>query len=258
MNFEIIDINSTNLVKYGLFCKKSQKKEVGYKNKIEWIKERFKEGLKYKLLRIREQNKVSLGGFIEYIPGKYNWRGIAADDWMVIHCIWIVGKFKKKGYASRLLEECMKDAAEVGMQGIVCMTAEKGGWLPNKRLFEKHGFKKVDEFKPYFGLYAKALSDKARLPKFFPISNDKIKEYDTRVTVLYSHQCPYISRTIEEIRDFAETKALSFQAINLKSCKEAQQNQIHPYGTYCIFSDEKLLSYIPGERKRILDLLNEK
>lgn len=258
MNYEIIDINSTNLEKYGLFCKKSQKKEAGYINKVEWIKDRFKEGLKYKILRIKEGNNVRLGGFIEYIPGEYNWRGIEAPGWMVIHCIWIVGRDKKKGYASKLLEECIKDAREADMHGVVCMTAEKGGWLPNSNLFKKHGFKKVDEFDPHFGLYANIFTDKGVLPKFYPISIDKIKEYHKKITILYSYQCPYISQTIEQIKGFAESNSLSLEAVNLKSFKEAQQNQIHPYGTYCILSDGKLLSYIPGERKRILDLLNEK
>jgi len=257
MNFEIIDINSTNVEKYGLFCKKSQKKEAGYKNKVEWIKERFKEGLKYKLLRVKEANKVRLGGFIEYIPGEYNWRGIEAPDWMVIHCIWVVGRDKKRGYASRLLEECLKDAREADMQGVVCMTAEKGGWLPNKKLFEKHRFEKVDEYEPFFGLYARAVLDKVTFPKFYPISIDKMNEYDKKITILYSHQCPYITRTVEEIRSFAKKADLSFQEINLKNCKDAQLNQIHPYGTYCIFSDDKFLSYIPGEKKRILNFLKK-
>jgi hypothetical protein len=47
---EIIDINEDNVDLDGLFCKKSQKKQIGYQNKVTWIKKRFKEGLKYKML----------------------------------------------------------------------------------------------------------------------------------------------------------------------------------------------------------------
>ena len=53
----IIDINEKNINEYGLLCKKSQKKEVGYQNKVNWIKERFKEGLRYKLLLVKEGKK---------------------------------------------------------------------------------------------------------------------------------------------------------------------------------------------------------
>jgi hypothetical protein len=75
---EIIDINKDNVDLDGLFCKKSQKKQAGYQNKITWIKKRFKEGLKYKMLMIIEKGKQNSRGFIEYIPGEYNWRGIQA------------------------------------------------------------------------------------------------------------------------------------------------------------------------------------
>ncbi|GAH09214.1 unnamed protein product, partial [marine sediment metagenome] len=58
------------------------KKEKGYQNKVKWIKERLKEGLKYKLLWVTEGSKKETSrGFIEYIPGQYNWRGIQAENW---------------------------------------------------------------------------------------------------------------------------------------------------------------------------------
>ena len=57
MSARIIDINEKNIKEYSLFCKKSQKKEVGYQNKVKWIKERLKEGLRYKLLLVKEGEK---------------------------------------------------------------------------------------------------------------------------------------------------------------------------------------------------------
>ncbi|MHA2203500.1 MAG: N-acetyltransferase family protein [Candidatus Hodarchaeales archaeon] len=258
MNYQIIDVNKKNLDEYGLFCKQSQKKEVGYQNKIKWIQNRFKEGLRYKILKVKEGNKIASRGFIEYIPGEYSWRGIDADGFMVIHCIWVVGRHKKKGYASKLLQECISDAKELEMFGVVGMTAEKGGWLPTKKFFEKQAFKKVDEFQPYFGLYVKIFKDNAPTPKFFPISEDKRKEYGEGITILYSHQCPYIPLLIDDVKQFADNNNLDFQVLNLKDSKEAQLNQVHPYGTYCILCKGELLSYKPGMRKETLDLLKAK
>ena len=139
---KIIDINKNNIDEYGLFCKKSQKREVGYQNKVKWIKERFKEGLKYKLLIVKEGERETSRGFIEYIPGEYSWRGIQADGWMVIHCLWVVGKHKKKGYGSKLLNLCIKDTREQGMYGVVGMSADKGGWLPNSKIYIKYSILK--------------------------------------------------------------------------------------------------------------------
>jgi hypothetical protein len=48
--------------------------------------------------------------FIEYIPGEYAWRAVNADGYMLIHCIWVVGSGKNKGYATRLLRLCEQEA----------------------------------------------------------------------------------------------------------------------------------------------------
>jgi len=48
---EIVDVNPETISVHGLFCRKSRKKTEGYQRKLSWIRERFKEGLKYKMLR---------------------------------------------------------------------------------------------------------------------------------------------------------------------------------------------------------------
>lgn len=254
----IIDINEENINKYGLLCKKSQKKQVGYQNKVKWIKERVKEGLRYKILLVKEGEKETSRGFIEYISGEYNWRGIQANNWMVIHCIWVIGKHKNKGHASQLLEECIKDAKEAKMYGVVAMTAEKGGWLPNMKLFVKNGFEKVDELAPYYGLYAKAFSENVPKPQFYPLSQDKLKEYGEGVTILYTQQCPYLPILVNDMEEISNEKNVKFQALLLKDTKEAQQNRLHPYGTFCAIYDGKILPYKPGIKKELRELLNKK
>ena len=253
---KIIDVNEKNLDEYGLFCKKTKKTLAGYQNKVNWIKERFKEGLKYKLLIVKEGNKETSRGMIEYIPGEYNWRGIQANGWMVIHCLWVVGKHKKKGYGSNLLQECIKDAKEAGMHGVVGMSADKGGFVPKTKIYLNNGFEKVDEMKPYFGLYAKFLNEKAPKPKFHPISNDKVKEYSKGITILYSDQCPYIVDFIDELEKEIKTKKDSFNVIKLNNCKEAQHNGVHPYGTYCIACKGEITLYKRTTKKEILEFLN--
>ena len=195
---KIIDINEKNIDKLELFCKKTKKKLRGYQNKVKWIKERFKEGLKYKLLMVNEGNKETSRGMIEYIPGDYNWRGIQAEGWMVIHCLWVVGKHKEKGYGSQLIDLALKDAKEVGLYGVVGMTAEKGGWLPKKKLYEKLGFEMVDEMEPHFNLFAKSIRANAPKPKFYPMSEEKLKSHGSGVTILYSDQCPYVVDLLDE------------------------------------------------------------
>jgi len=43
--YELVDVNESNLEEYDFLCKKSDKKGEGYRNKASWIRERFKEGM---------------------------------------------------------------------------------------------------------------------------------------------------------------------------------------------------------------------
>jgi len=254
---KIIDINEENIDEQEMFCKKTKKKLPGYQSKLKWMKERFKEGLKYKLLIVKEGDKETSRGMIEYIPGEYNWRGIQTDGWMVIHCLWVVGKHKKHGHGSSLLQEAIRDAKEAGMHGVVGMSAEKGGWLPKRNIYLNNGFKKVDGMEPYFELYAYIFSDKAPKPKFYPMSDDKISEYSDGVTILYSDQCPYVVDLVEELNDEFKDKKDRLKTIKINSCKEAQQNSVYPYGTYCIICNGEKTLYVHQTRKKILQSLNE-
>ena len=246
---KIIDINENNIDDSELFCKKTKKKLAGYQNKLKWMKKRFKEGLKYKLLVVNEGNKETSRGMIEYIPGEYNWRGIKAEGWMVIHCLWVVGKHKKKGYGSQLIDFAIKDAKEAGMHGVVGMTAEKGGWLPKRNLYEKLGFELVDEMEPHFGLYIKSFSDDVHKPEFYPVSKDKIKEYSSGVTIFYTDQCPYVVDLVNEIKEMPKGDKANF--IKLGSCKEAQENGIYPYGSYCVICNGERVLYQHSLKKQI-------
>jgi L-amino acid N-acyltransferase YncA len=250
----IVDVNEKNIDDQELFCKKTKKKFAGYQNKVKWMKERFKEGLKYKVLYVKEGNKETSRGMIEYIPGEYNWRGIQADGWMVIHCIWVVGKAKGQGSGDKLLQVAIEDAEKQGMHGIVVMSAEKGGWLPNKKLLLKNGFEKVDEIEPYFTLYAKIFNKEAPKPKFNPINENRQKEYSEGVTIVYTDQCPYITDLVEETT--GTDKKGKFKAIKINNYKEAQENGLYPYGTYCIICDGNISLYKHTTKKEITNILN--
>ncbi len=61
---EIIDVHSENVDKTGFFCFMSKRKSEGYQRKLRWLKGRFAEGMRIKMLALPER------GFIEYIPGE--------------------------------------------------------------------------------------------------------------------------------------------------------------------------------------------
>ncbi|HLE92221.1 MAG TPA: hypothetical protein VI753_13810, partial [Anaerolineales bacterium] len=117
--FEIKTVDAGNVDETGFFCYMSKRKEPGYKQKRDWLEARFAEGMKIKILHENGGRDVA---FIEYIPGEYAWRAVHAPGYMVIHCLWVVGKGKGKGYGSCLTKECMDDARAQKMHGVAMLT----------------------------------------------------------------------------------------------------------------------------------------
>lgn len=253
---EIVDVTDRNVDEYSLFCLKSKSKEEGYSNKLAWFKEQYRKGLRHNLLRVYEGEKrgFSSRGFIEYAPSEICWRGVNARRWMVIHCIWVVGRNKGHGFGSKLLEACIEDAKD--MNGVAVVTSSKN-WLPKPKLFLKHGFEKVDEMPP-LALYAKRLKSTSALPRFNPIAKERLGKYGKGLTILESYQCPYASNAIKAIRRIAEKTNIPVRTVHLASCEEAQKNGVHPYGTFCVLLDGRMVSYYPGDIREVVKAVAER
>ena len=153
---EIIDTDAENIADYPI-CTYKEAKQEGYQRKMAWLKKRYTQGLRFKLLQSDEDGTI---GTIEYVPGEYNWRAVEAEGYMVIHCIFLVPrKYKGKGYGSLMLQECLKDARMEKMLGAAVVT-RKGTWMAGKELFLKHDFEVVDEAPPDFHLLVKRYKKK--------------------------------------------------------------------------------------------------
>ncbi|MBD3197102.1 MAG: hypothetical protein GF317_18755 [Candidatus Lokiarchaeota archaeon] len=257
MSAKIIEVNEENLDKYGLFCRKSYMREEGNKQKVDWLKNQIKAGLRYHQLLVHERGKLNSRGFIEYIPGEFTWRGISAKGWMSIICLWVTGKAKEQGHGSGLLNKAIEDAHEKNMYGVVAMAADKQGWLPSPDIYEKNGFERVDEYEPYFSLYVKRFDKDAPNPKFNQNFNENLKEYGEGITILYTHQCPHIKNMIDEIKEFADKNNLLLSLKLLESAEDVQKYAVHPYGVFSVILNEKLITYKPGMRKETLGRLKE-
>jgi ribosomal protein S18 acetylase RimI-like enzyme len=253
--YRIVEVDESNIDDYGLFCQKSKKNSEGYRSKVKWVKERFKEGLRIRLLLVNEGPRRGLTsrGFIENIPGEYTWRGIDAKGYMVIHCVWVVGRNRGHGYGTTLLEQCEKDAK--GMSGVAVVTSDMH-WLPGKELFLKHGFEIVDTVPPYFELLARRFSDDAPLPKFNHVSKQRFEKCQSGITIFKSDQCPYTADSMKEITEFGKEHDLPVRIANVRNCREAQ-NGIHPYGTYCILLNGKVVTYRPIGKNRMNEIITE-
>ena len=235
---KIVSVNADNVDAEGFFCYKSKPKSEGYGRKLDWLKQRFSEGLRIKILY---EGKRSFG-FIEYIPGEFAWRAIKANGYLVVHCIWVVGRGKKKGYGSRLLNECVEDAREMGKHGVAMVTSSRH-WLAGKKLFLKNGFEVVDQAPPSFELLVKRFDDGAPLPTFPQDWDERASRYGAGLTVVYANQCPYIRDAVQQYVDLAEEKGVEARVVKVTSSQEVQDTAPSAYGVFNVVYDGRLVTY---------------
>ena len=257
---KIIEVNLENYKDYDLFCKKSQKNKPGYKNKESWALKRFKEGMKIQLLHVKETKGFTSRGFIEYIPGKFTWRGIKASEYMVIHCLWVVGKQKGKGYGTKLIQKCIDDAKLGGFGGVATVTTTRT-WASKKAIFEKNGFSAGDAYEP-LELMVLKFDDKIPDPKFIPdsekeIGRDGILPEPSRkgITIYYADQCPYMVGLRNQLEEISDELKIPYNEIHMDSLKKARSCP-HPYGVCAIFLNGKFLTYTYETKKKFLKLIN--
>jgi len=246
----IVEVNKGNLSEKGFFCYMSKKKSEGYQRKLKWLMDRFDEGMKIKMLDLRQRGR----GFIEYIPGEFAWRAVNAKGYMFIHCIWVAGKSKGKGYATLLLNECTKDAERTGMKGVAAVTSE-GNWLVGKKFFLRHGFESTDQYPP-FELMAKKF-DNATSPSFSADFDERLKTYRKGFTIIRSDQCPYVDAAVRAALDAAKELGISTKVIELKSSEDVRKLSPSPYGVFGITYGRTLVSYHSLAKKELMKNLEK-
>lgn len=254
IEFEIVDITPENEPQYDLFCKKSKRKEEGYQSKLKWFRDRYNEGMRMKVLFVNERGKMTSRGFIEYIPGEYAWRVVNAPNYMVIHCLWVVGQWKKKGFGSMLLEACVDDARRQGLAG-VAMPTNEGNWIAGKKALVKNDFEVIDTVPEGFELLVKRFKKDFPLPSFPTDWEERQKKCGKGLTIFYTSQCPYLPEAVKMSLQAGRNLGIKTSLIELKTAKEVQERSPSAYGVFGIVYDGRLLSYLylnkEGVQKRI-------
>jgi GNAT superfamily N-acetyltransferase len=249
---EILSVDADNIERLGFFCYKSKPKTPGYQKKLAWLKQRFWEGMKIKILYEDDKSKA----FIEYIPGEYAWRAVNAKNYLFIHCLWVVGKAKGKGYGSRLLQECIQDARADGFDGVAMLTSG-GNWLAGSNLLLKNGFDVVAQAPPSFELLSFGFGQAA--PPTLPDNwDDRLQKFGDDLTVIFTDQCPYIDRLKEAVFNAGRKLGLDVRALEFHDCEQVQRNAPSAYGVYSVIYRGELMSYHPIGGKDLVKRLEER
>ncbi len=186
-----------------------------YHKKVDWLQEQFRNGLTIQLLYLPGEKRAV--GFVEYTPGECCWRAVSAKGYMFIHCLWTNGKkYQHRGLGARLLEEVEKDAA--GKTGVAVVTSDSS-FMAGKDIFLHAGYQ-----------IAESAGKEQLLVKQFkegdaPVINNWQKERDKYqgLAIVYSRQCPWVARFIEEIKPVLKEAKLSPSIVELTTPAEAQR-----------------------------------
>jgi GNAT superfamily N-acetyltransferase len=246
---EILAVDAENIERLGFFCYKSKPKTPGYEKKLAWLSQRFSEGMKIKILYENGKSKA----FIEYIPGEYAWRAVDAKNYLFIHCLWVVGRAKGKGYGSRLLQECVQDACAEGFDGVAMLTSS-GNWLAGSDLLLKHGFEVVAQAPPSFELLALGFRQ-ATTPTLPNDWDDRLQKFGHDMTVIYADQCPYIDRLVQAVFNAGRELGIDVRAVEFHDCEQVQRSAPSAYGVYSVIYRGALMSYHPIGKKDLIKRL---
>ena len=247
-DIKIFTINEHNISHYPPRCFLNPKNE-GYLIKKDWLLKRFSEGLIIKQLYTADEKKCI--GFIEYVPGENAWRAVNAQGYLFIHCIWISPNiYKEKGYGSLLVNECINDAKTHGKEGVAVLTSE-GPFIAGKDLFIKNGFQSIASAPPSYELMIKTLKTGPK-PKFMDWKN-QLSKYNG-LNIIYSNQCPWVARFIDELDEIAKKEDLELKVTELKNAKEAQ-NAPSVYASFNLVYDGKLLADHYISKTRFLNII---
>ncbi|MCP5521040.1 MAG: GNAT family N-acetyltransferase [Verrucomicrobiales bacterium] len=249
-DYEIIDSNADNIDGCSL-CGNKSTNNLGRRRKADWLKERYAEGLRYKVLRSREFGDV---GMIEYAPGSHSWRPVEAEDYLVIHCLWVKREHKGKGLGSLLLESCLRDAKNRQCRGVAVVTSSDA-FMAESALFLKAGFVPVDRIPPY-ELLVKKLQRAAPDPRFTVERKRLPRRYGKGLTILAADQCPYVSKSVGRIAEASRTLGLEPRVVRVTSARASRELPT-PYGIFSILHDGRLIAERPISATRFLSIMRK-
>lgn len=248
--YEVIDTNADNIGECG-FCGYKAGKNRGHRRKSGWLKHRYAEGLRFKVLRSREFGDI---GMIEYAQGNHAWRPVEAEGYMVIHCLMVNAKHKGKGLGTLLLDSCLSDAKRSKCLGVAVVTSSDS-FMAGSGLFTKAGFVLVQRRPPY-ELLAKKFKKTAADPRFV-IDNERVlKKYNKGLTILAADQCPMVPKWVEEIAEASRALGVKPKVVPVNSAKQSRELPT-PYGMFSIVYDGKLIAERPVGARRFTNIMRE-
>jgi L-amino acid N-acyltransferase YncA len=255
-DYHIIDTNADNIGGCS-HCGNKNANNLGHCRKTSWLRERYAEGLRYKVVRSNEFGDV---GMIEYTLGNHAWRPVEAEGYLVIHCLWVYGQHKGQGLGSLLLQSCLDDAKSSQCHGVAVVTSSDS-LMAGSDLFLKAGFVSVDRTigsseasAARYELLVKKFKKTAPDPRFIVHRERLLKKYRKGLTILAADQCPYVAKSVERIAAASRMLGLEPNVVRVASAKASRELPT-PYGVFSIIYDGHLIAHRPISATRFTSIM---
>jgi GNAT superfamily N-acetyltransferase len=221
--------------------------------KRDWLADRLAEGLSFR--RLDARGKV----FVETMPIETCWKPVLGAGYLMIHCLWVSGRFQGTGLGKLLLDDVLAAARAGAKRGVAVVTSTKvRPFLTDRRFFLEHGFATVDTAPPYFELLALPLDAGAALPTFSPAAKRGRTTLAPRgAAFIYSRQCPFMEDYAGQLARVCERRCVPSAVRRLESAAEVRRYG-SPFGTFGFFWRGELVSHelvTPARFERQLDAL---
>ena len=218
---KLLKLTDENIEDEHICCAISDKKcKNGYQKKKEWLSSEFKNGYSFQKMNVR--GKV----FIEYVPIENSWLPLEGNNFMVINCFWVAGKFKGKGNGKKLLQQCMKDADK--MDGAVAISSDKKRpFMSDPKFFKYQEFEIIDEAPPFFKLWGLKTNPSATYPNIMKTAKLGTCANKKGITAYYSDTCPFTDYyTNQLLREYAKNKNIPITINHIKNKEDGHKMPI--------------------------------
>jgi len=166
-------------------------------------------------------------------------------------------EYKGRGYASSLIDRCIKDTEDEGLKR-VCVVTRKGPFIAGSQIFLKKGFEIVDKAGPDFELLVKKFDENVEDPRFTINLDTLSTKYANGITIIRSVQCPY---TLKNVNTIIETTRNEYDitplVVDIEDAIEAQRSPC-AFGTFCIIHDGDIIVHHPISNTRFKNIMNKR
>ena len=196
----LVKVGPDNLADCGIGCL-NNRKHGGYGPKVDWLHDRFAEGLRFLLFRDEKGKALA---FLEIVPGDFVWRPVDAEGWLFIHCLWVYSAGQKVGgLESGLIQACVEEAWELGTLGVAAMVSD-GPWMAGPKVFLRNGFEEIASCDRFRLVIHRLKAGPA--PSFRDISGS-LPKYEG-LHVVYSAQCPMLPKSVNDLAEMTAENGL--------------------------------------------------